>query len=44
MTASAEPLTHDILQKENEADLHKLAGALIDYETLTNAEIDQVPI
>eukprot|EP00208_Stichococcus_sp_RCC1054_P001070 CAMPEP_0206145058 /NCGR_PEP_ID=MMETSP1473-20131121/26217_1 /ASSEMBLY_ACC=CAM_ASM_001109 /TAXON_ID=1461547 /ORGANISM="Stichococcus sp, Strain RCC1054" /LENGTH=864 /DNA_ID=CAMNT_0053541115 /DNA_START=315 /DNA_END=2909 /DNA_ORIENTATION=+ len=28
--------------KENEADLHKLAGALIDYETLTNAEIDQV--
>ena len=30
-----------ILQKAQEADLHKLAGALLDYETLSTAEIRQ---
>lgn len=30
------------VQREHEKDLHKLAGALIDYETLTTTEIEQV--
>ncbi len=30
-------------QKSNEAELHKLAGALLDYETLSFTEIRQVP-
>jgi uncharacterized membrane protein len=30
------------VQKAQEADLHRLAGALLDYETLSTAEIRQV--
>lgn len=30
------------MQKAKEADLHKLAGALLDYETLSTSEIRQV--
>ena len=31
-----------LLQKAREADLHRLAGALLDYETLSTSEIRQV--
>ena len=30
------------LQKHNEKELHQLAGALLDFETLTSSEITQV--